>query len=492
MMVSADSSRRSESPEMFPNIDPLSGLKPYPVICMNPNTSVPLEYHLVYHGAKSRAEAEEILSNHGAGAYLVRDSTTKASKVLDVSLGTTFGHYLISYGDGMYTVGEGKFSTIRETVMHALGVNETQGKGKRPATFHRSPLLMTENGHAKTSATAGSGGKVSPKRSFGMSRHSSGSSVRWRTSSMSNLPEATRVDTTRIQVPQIPMERKFSHDSIVSSMRKESVSCTAFLPESTVHVFEHSTLKMPGHTCASCKKAIRPLTTIGKCALCNAIVHTTCEDSSPSICSPNWTVVKNLWSAPISIAFRTSSHWVPVIVVACVTRVNGFVDRAEGLYRMSGLEQDIVHVKDLANTDIRGALAYIDQIGNIHTVASLLKRYLRELPGKLIPTEYFEKFAVAMEESSEYARHKKLYKAMNDLPVGNYCTLMYVLEHLRFVSNHCTANKMTTSALAMVFGPVFMDPHKTQDVLSSLNSAHSHVKLVQELIRSVPSDSAGI
>lgn len=100
-----------------------------------------------------------------------------------------------------------------------------------------------------------------------------------------------------------------------------------------------------------------------------------------------------------------------------------------------------------------------DSEADVHTVASLLKLYLRELPDSIIPSEHFQRFMSIAYEAVD--KHKtqdeqfipRLTEAVNILELDNYNILQYLCKHLHKVSLYADVNKMTLANLAMVFGP---------------------------------------
>lgn len=104
---------------------------------------------------------------------------------------------------------------------------------------------------------------------------------------------------------------------------------------------------------------------------------------------------------------------------------------------------------------------------DIHSVASLLKQYLRELPECLIPYKLYQRFMnIAMNFQKTEGNDNKLEQvrdlraAMADLPKDNYITLKYLCNFLHKVSDKTSVNKMTAQNLARVFGPnIIRHPH---------------------------------
>lgn len=97
---------------------------------------------------------------------------------------------------------------------------------------------------------------------------------------------------------------------------------------------------------------------------------------------------------------------------------------------------------------------------DVHSVASLLKQYLRELPECLIPFKFYQEFMnIAMRFQGTKCNNNKMEQVnslrtgMADLPQENYAVLKYLCHFLHKVADNTEVNKMTVQNLARVFGP---------------------------------------
>lgn len=97
---------------------------------------------------------------------------------------------------------------------------------------------------------------------------------------------------------------------------------------------------------------------------------------------------------------------------------------------------------------------------DVHTVASLLKMYFRELPESIIPSSNYQKlmnvamnFQDAKDESDKFLAVENAQKAMTNIPDDNYNIVKYLCQFLHKVGTKSNINKMTVLNLATVFGP---------------------------------------
>jgi len=159
--------------------------------------------------------------------------------------------------------------------------------------------------------------------------------------------------------------------------------------------------------------------------------------------------------------------------------------RTEGIFRMAGSSMVL---KQLAfQIDIGAALDF-NKI-DVHTLAGLLKMWLRLLPEPLFTHELHQKFldAVGVEEGAIEA----LKDVTAQLPVQNKYTLRHLFGFLKEITSHSEHNKMGSHNLAIVFGPNLLNRRgaSTQDHGAEV---HQQQKVVQEMIDSYDHIFSGI
>jgi hypothetical protein len=107
------------------------------------------------------------------------------------------------------------------------------------------------------------------------------------------------------------------------------------------------------------------------------------------------------------------------------------------------------------------------RVEDVHTVAGLLKLYLRLLPSPLIPAPVYQKIARCLKQvrvqacaaARTLARAQRLpagqqmdevRRLVNDLSEYNRETLRVLVAHLALVAEHSAVNKMSADNLAVV------------------------------------------
>ncbi|XP_044284472.1 rho GTPase-activating protein 24 isoform X2 [Varanus komodoensis] len=161
---------------------------------------------------------------------------------------------------------------------------------------------------------------------------------------------------------------------------------------------------------------------------------------------------------------RYGNHLAPMLVEQCVDfiRLRGL--KEEGLFRLPGQAN---LVKELQDAFDCGEKPLFDRNTDVHTVASLLKLYLRELPEPVIPYSKYEDFlsCAKLLSKEEETGLNELVKQVKSLPLVNFNLLKYICRFLDEVQSYSGINKMSVQNLATVFGPNILRP-KVEDPLT--------------------------
>ncbi|XP_037402063.1 rho GTPase-activating protein 24 isoform X2 [Pygocentrus nattereri] len=177
---------------------------------------------------------------------------------------------------------------------------------------------------------------------------------------------------------------------------------------------------------------------------------------------------------------RYGDHMAPLVVEQCVDfiRERGLLE--VGLFRQPG---QATLVKELQEAFDAGEKPSFDST-DVHTVASLLKLYLRELPEPLVPFCRYQEFLMCGKKipSDREQGLLELRNLLHELPVANFNLLKYICQFLNEVQSYSSTNKMSIQNLATVFGPNILRP-KAEDPESIIGGAAVVQHLMSELIR---------
>ncbi|XP_034716778.1 rho GTPase-activating protein 22 isoform X2 [Etheostoma cragini] len=171
----------------------------------------------------------------------------------------------------------------------------------------------------------------------------------------------------------------------------------------------------------------------------------------------------------------------PLLVEQCVDFIRERGLDEEGLFRMPGQAN---LVKELQEAFDCGDKPLFDSNTDVHTVASLLKLYLRELPEPVIPFSKYEDFLTCAQllAKDEEEGVQELGRQVSSLPLPNYNLLTYICKFLDEVQTHSIENKMSVQNLATVFGPNILRP-KIEDPVTIMEGTSLVQHLMTILIR---------
>ncbi|XP_053505645.1 rho GTPase-activating protein 24 isoform X1 [Ictalurus furcatus] len=173
---------------------------------------------------------------------------------------------------------------------------------------------------------------------------------------------------------------------------------------------------------------------------------------------------------------RYGNKLAPMLVEQCVDFIRRWGLQEEGLFRLPGQAN---LVKELQDAFDCGEKPAFDGNTDVHTVASLLKLYLRELPEPVIPFCKYDEFLACTKlfSKDQEAGMKELRRQVESLPLVNYNLLKYICRFLDEVQSYSGVNKMSVQNLATVFGPNILRP-KVEDPVAIMEGA----VLVQQLM----------
>ncbi|KAK7112493.1 rho GTPase-activating protein 24-like [Littorina saxatilis] len=147
---------------------------------------------------------------------------------------------------------------------------------------------------------------------------------------------------------------------------------------------------------------------------------------------------------------------VPYILKACVEHLDKYAMEAEGIFRLAGRAGLLKELRAKFETGQRPSLEDVD----VHTVASLLKAYLREMPESLVPPNLYQRamncamrYADASSAEARAAEVALLAKLLEELPDVKYTTLAFICRFLHRLAANSDKTKMDTRNLSLVFGP---------------------------------------
>ncbi|VVC36622.1 Hypothetical protein CINCED_3A004536 [Cinara cedri] len=175
---------------------------------------------------------------------------------------------------------------------------------------------------------------------------------------------------------------------------------------------------------------------------------------------------------------QLSKDQVPVIVEKCVNFIYAHGCLTEGVYRRSGSCSNATKLLSAFRKD-----AWAVQLSNqdypVYDVASVLKRFFRDLPEPVLTTELHTHLCNAAKCNCSENEKVILYRSLLErLPAINYVTVRKLLSHLYYIQLQNDKNLMTVQNLSSIWGPTLMH---TEDS-DSLNWSKIESEVVNDLI----------
>jgi hypothetical protein len=166
---------------------------------------------------------------------------------------------------------------------------------------------------------------------------------------------------------------------------------------------------------------------------------------------------------------------VPSIVYQCITFLHhqsgeGF----EGIFRLNGMMSEVNKIQEIFNEKYDCELSKLSPIPDVHSIATLLKRYLRNLKDRLISDEITNELSMIINKNGinkkiddefnqekmnhistliNYQGIQEFKNSFKKIPQLNKNVLFALFKYLREVIKMGKHNKMTINAMSVLMGP---------------------------------------
>ncbi|OZC05253.1 hypothetical protein X798_07773 [Onchocerca flexuosa] len=175
---------------------------------------------------------------------------------------------------------------------------------------------------------------------------------------------------------------------------------------------------------------------------------------------------------------RCSNRSVALVLEVCcsILKYQGFQEK--GLFRVSGNNNRIRRFKAAfdAHQINNSSLEIAEYINDPHSVCSVLKCYLRELPEPLMTHALHSEWIIIAKKDPDY-RKEAIYRLLPLMPEANRHNLAYLIKFLQLILDYEEYTKMSVGNLSIVFGPNLIDAGNGTESENILGS-----KLVETLI----------
>ncbi|XP_039403332.1 protein FAM13C isoform X2 [Mauremys reevesii] len=170
--------------------------------------------------------------------------------------------------------------------------------------------------------------------------------------------------------------------------------------------------------------------------------------------APDFQVTKrrNNFGVPLeTLAQEATQCQVPFVVTQMVEYLEMFGLDHVGLFRISG---SVNKIKALKQKYDQGEKVDLINDGDIDSVASLFKLFLKELPVAVFPDNLHANLLKTFEDKNHMAECTQcLKRLLSSFPKAHYSLFQFLSTFLLKVASHSEMNHMTLENLAIVFGP---------------------------------------
>uniref|UniRef100_A0A8C4N9B2 Dinitrophenyl S-glutathione ATPase n=1 Tax=Eptatretus burgeri TaxID=7764 RepID=A0A8C4N9B2_EPTBU len=146
----------------------------------------------------------------------------------------------------------------------------------------------------------------------------------------------------------------------------------------------------------------------------------------------------------------------PAVCRECIDFVERNGLRCEGIYRVSGTKSKVDELRAAYDREETPVLDDYDA----HSVASLLKQYLRELPNNLLTRELQPRFEEACARTTLDERLADCRRLLTALPSCRRVLLGWLFVHMERVLQYEADNKMSVQSISIVLHPTTQIGHR--------------------------------
>lgn len=163
--------------------------------------------------------------------------------------------------------------------------------------------------------------------------------------------------------------------------------------------------------------------------------------------------VRPIFGAPLAEAVRRTALYdgiqLPAIFRECIDYIESYGMKCEGIYRVSGMKSKVDELKAAYDREECPCLEEYEP----HTVASLMKQYLRELPDNLLGRDLASRFEDACGRSSEAEKLHEFQRLLTEVPEGSRLLLSWLITHMDHVIAREADTKMNIQNISIVLNP---------------------------------------
>lgn len=275
--------------------------------------------------------------------------------------------------------------------------------------------------------------------------------------------------------------------SIPSPISSDDNSCDT-ANSHNMRLYSFSELKR----CDKCHKFLRGLQHQGLiCQDCGLVAHRTCSATGLQPCAQKTerlhkALTSPAFGVPLCSEFDPREQPAPKLVQLCVQALEAHAnnDQALNLYKLyrstppSDLMSSIIKCLNEGDWNHINLFSYEPNV-----VASLLHKYLRELPDQVIPVMWYDRFIDALRIRNDEQCAAHLMRLVEELPLHHKSTLSYLMAHFVRMcqKQHARGLHEPPTVLVQSLCHVLIRP-PWERIIQVVYNAEYHIKITELLL----------
>lgn len=243
--------------------------------------------------------------------------------------------------------------------------------------------------------------------------------------------------------------------------------------------------------CEKCNKYLRGVLHQGFiCQVCGLVAHRTCAATGLPSCRPtgersHYISFKSFFGQGLCMQFDLKESPAPDLLIKCASELEAKAknDETLPLYNLYSATPPSDQVNKLlklieenpANVDLSGFSPVV--------IASIFKKYLRELPDPLIPVQFYDKFLEATKKRNDEECTSILKQLVEELPEHHKSTLRFIMGHLCRMCQmeYSRGNRSPPTVLIQVMCHIFLRPPWDR-IIQVVYNKEAHNRIVELLL----------
>ncbi|XP_035732171.1 unconventional myosin-IXa-like isoform X2 [Vespa mandarinia] len=250
------------------------------------------------------------------------------------------------------------------------------------------------------------------------------------------------------------------------------------------HMFQLTIINIPT-ACEVCTSFFMwPIERGLVCQNCKLTCHKKCYTKATPECGKEASMLeansRRVFGVPL-YKLDCGDGKVPLVVDRLITTIEMHGLYTEGIYRKSGVSSKVRELKVKMD---EGDLEKVDfENYQVHVLAAVLKSFFRDMPEPLLTFEYYDDFLHAANLTDPHDRISTLFAILKKLPKPNFDLMERLIVHLARVALHEVDNRMSPSALAIVFAPCILRTSRTLPAQDSLQDVGRQTRCVETIVQ---------